>query len=107
VESFDLIGAEPTRGLLVRVRNVPQLVAKQGGLPGAVAAKLVPNTIEAVVLTKMAEQMRPTLHEKGVEADVQVVTTATLPRFRDGLLLGLGAAGGLWAVWRFGLSKLL
>lgn len=106
--SLELLGAEP-RGILIKVRNAPQLAAAQGGAAGAVAATLVPETIENVVLDKMAEQFRSQLRQKGVDADVQVVAANLRPPVRSfgtGVALGLGIAGLSWAGWRFLLSKL-
>lgn len=108
--SLDLLGAEP-RGILIKVRNAQQLAAAQGGTAGAVAASLVPETIEGVVLDKMVAEFRKTLAAKGVDASVDIVS-ATPHRpatsgFGTGMALGAGAVGAGLAVWRFGLSKFL
>jgi|SRR5579859_6076188 len=115
MDAFDLIGAEPpTRGVLIKVKNVGQLAATQGGAPGALAAALVPETIEGVVLDKMVQQFRSNLKDKGVDADVQVVST-TMPPARSGLregvvlgVVGAGVGAGLgWVAWRHGLRRLV
>lgn len=108
--SLDLLGAEP-RGILIKVRNAQQLAAAQGGTAGAVAASLVPETIEGVVLDKMVAEFRKTLAAKGVDASVDIVSATphkpATSGFGMGMALGAGLAGAGFAFWKFGLSRYL
>lgn len=108
--SLALLGAEPTRGVLVRIRNAQQLAVSKGGAPGAIAATVIPETIESVVLDKTAEQFRQNLKANGVDADVQVVSAVAhkpaTSGFRDGVLAGVVGTTTLVGLWKYGLSKL-
>lgn len=109
--SLDYLGADEPRGILIRVKNAQALAASQGGTAGAVAAALVPETIEGVVLDKMVAQFRDNLRKNGVDADVGIVSAAAHKEatsgFGTGVVVGLGAAGAAFAAWRFGLSRFL
>jgi hypothetical protein len=110
--SLDLLGAEAApRGVLIRVRNAQALAASQGGTAGAIASSLVPQTIEGVVLDKMAEEFRKNLVKSGVDADVSIVSTDPLRPAKSGLvdcvLLGVGGSALAWIGWHFGLSRFL
>lgn len=74
----EVLGAEvPGQGpyLTIHVKNVPELVKQQGGSAGAAAFSLVPQTIENTVYTKMASEIGAGMKQKGVDADIQIVTT--------------------------------
>ena len=111
--SLAYLGAEPGRALLIRVKNTLDLAKAQGGAAGGLAAFLVPQTIDNVVLSKMAEQFQAQLLEKGVNAEVTVVAdTGSLPvKGRKDLLTGVGLGmilvGMGWAGWTFGVRKLI
>ena len=62
-----------SRSLLITIKNVPELVAAQGGATGSLAQKIVPGTIEAKVYDTMRAKLASALTEQGVKADVQVV----------------------------------
>lgn len=99
--SLALLGVDAApRGILIRVKNARALAAKEGGASGAIAATLMPETIEGVVLQKMVDQFKSSLREKGVDADVQIVAAEGHGRaesgFAEGALVGAGAAGAAW-----------
>ena len=109
--SLELLGAQPARGILIKVRNAQQLAAAQGGAAGAVAATLVPETIESVVLDKMVTQFKGALRTQGVDAEVSIVSAdphrPVTSGYGAGVVTGLGLAGLGWAAWRFGLRRFL
>ena len=112
----DVIGGamSANRSILIKVRNVPELVRKQGGALGGLAAGLVPETINATVYDKMAAELLKGLTEKGVDADVKVVEPTGFqaaggsPIWKP-LAMGLGGAGLLMLGWKivglFGKKK--
>lgn len=102
-----VIGAEatPHRGVLITVRDVPALVRAQGGNTGAFVDQLVPDTIEATVYQQMAAEITAGMKDKGVDADVKVVSPAGYkpargPEFKRGVVVGAGAIGVGWLVWK-------
>ncbi len=112
MSGLDLLGVEPVRVIQIRVKNAGELAAKQGGVAGAVAAQLVPETIESVVLNKMVQQFGASLKEKGVDAEVVVVPLGSPvppPSQRGPFLKGMVASAGLggagYAAWRFWLRR--
>ena len=103
-----LLGVDTPRMIQIRVKNAQALAAREGGMAGAVAAQLVPDTIEQVVLDKMVEQFRATLAQRGVDAEIKVVSAAQQQPEKKGLgpgggfVLGAGLVGGAWALMRHG-----
>lgn len=103
--SLALLGAEPLRGVLIKVRNAQELAAAQGGTAGAIAASVAPGMIEGVVLNKIAEQLGPKFREQGVVADVSVVPVASVGgpnkrTFEVGIAVGAASMGLLWGLSR-------
>jgi hypothetical protein len=112
MEGLDLLGADPApRGVLIRVRNAQALAAKQGGAAGAIAATLVPQTIEGVVLDKMAAKLKEALTQQGVDAEVSVVSAAgareSKPAFGEGAAFGAAGMAALWAAWTLLVRRLV
>jgi hypothetical protein len=61
------------RAVLIRVKNMSQVVAAQGGKMGSLFYASMPDTIEAEAYKKMADQVAAGMKEKGVDAEVMVV----------------------------------
>ncbi len=64
------------RAVLIRVKNVPELVQKQGGGIGSALQKLAPATLETKVLDTMRMKLAEEFKKQGVDADVSVVASA-------------------------------
>lgn len=109
---LELLGAEePSRAILLRVKNARVLAAKEGGAPGAIAATVVPETIEGVVLQKIGDELDKNLRAKGVDAEVRIVSASGQPvaksGFGEGIFVGLAVCAASLAAWRFGLKRFL
>lgn len=103
MNGLDVFGASPQRAILLKVKNVGALVAKQGGAPGQIVSSLsqmvpggiVSQPLETLVLDKMVAELRTNLAAKGVDAEVSVVEPGSYRGSASGLAQGtaLGAAG--------------
>ncbi|MDO8681563.1 MAG: hypothetical protein Q7R30_23865 [Acidobacteriota bacterium] len=99
----------PTQYIVFTVKNLPEVVAKEGGSAGAVAFKAVPQTIENMAYGKIRDELKTEFGKKGVNIDVQ--TTYVKPvggRPPNDLLVGatMGAASvgvgyGLWKLVKY------
>ena len=101
---YEILGATAMPALLVQVRNIPELVARQGGAPGAAVQALAPRTIANKVYTEMQKRMTSEFAKQGVDVDVRVVASAQdfgpPPRgeFLTGAAVGASAVGFAWVV---------
>ncbi len=91
----------------IHVKNVADLVAKQGGAAGSFAARLVPQTIENTVYSEMAKKIGDGMKLEGVDADIKVVSNKPAvggaPQdFSIGAVAGVAISGAL-----YGLVKLV
>lgn len=101
--------------LFIQIRNVPELVEKQGGAIGSLAHLIGPATVEQRVYDEMAKRFGGELAKQGVRADVSVVNTPPPAGKSSGegraLLvgagLGVGAVGVGWAAWHFLIKRFL
>jgi hypothetical protein len=97
--------------LVVHVKNAADVVNKQGGSAGNVAYSLAPSAVTGKVYETIANELRKGFREKGVDADLQILEQAPqgqTPR-RDlttGVVLGAGAVGVGWLLWRYVLQGL-
>lgn len=104
-------GATGDQYIVIKVKNVGDLVKKQGGALGNLAFSLVPTTISNTVYSKMRDEFSTKLKEQGVDADVSVTATppgGSVPA-GEGIKLGLIAAGTIgvgWGAWHFLLRPL-
>ncbi len=82
--------------LTIKVRNVGELVAKEGGKVGALAYGLTPQTISNMVYGKMQSELKAKLQEQGVKADVDVTyTPPSGGKSPKDLLVGVGIGVGV------------
>lgn len=101
-----VVGAAPSgRGVLITVKDVPALVRAQGGATGALAQRFLPDTIENTVYQQMAAEIASGMKDKGVDADVKIVSPvgfkpASTPEFTRGAFVGAGAVGIGWLAWK-------
>lgn len=102
------IGADTNRGVLIRIKNAGDLARSQGHL-ASLAQALAPSMIEAKVYDELAKQLKSSLKDKNVDADVTVVepgafATADGKHIARDIGIGLLAAGGVITVgallWR-------
>lgn len=100
--------------LVIRVKNVGDLVAKQGGAVGKLAHTLAPQTITDKVYDEMRKEMLKEFAKQGADVDIQVTATPPMGKRaptefgRGALVGGVGAAvlGGLaLVVWRILSSR--
>lgn len=90
--------------LVIRVKNVPELVKKQGGAAGALAYAAAPQTITAKVYDEMRSKLAEGLDQQGVDADISVVSlppTGPAPKgeLLTGIAIGAGTVGIGALVW--------
>jgi hypothetical protein len=104
---LDVLGTdqETNRALLIRVRNTAELARSQGSV-ASLAQALAPATVEAKVYSSMASELRKSLKDKNVDADVSVVEPkawqpADGKHVWSDVGLGLGIAGVLALAWHF------
>lgn len=68
----------PQRAIIIKVKNVPQLVAKMGGSMGSLVQSLAPESIDSKVYDEMSKKMKEGLEAQGADADVRVVDIANM-----------------------------
>jgi hypothetical protein len=94
------------RSVLITVRDIPALVKAQGGGAAALVNRIVPDTIEETVYDKMVADITGAMKQKGVDADVKVVSPmgyqpARSSCFLVGALVGVGATIALGLLAHF------
>ena len=88
------------------VRNVADLVSKQGGAAGGIAMSLAPQTISNKVYEEMRKKIAEGFSKEGVVADVKVVSNRPAGGGpSQDLWVGLGVGAGV--VGFIGLVKYL
>lgn len=114
--SLDDIGTSTERAVLIKIKNVPAVITKQGGSAGALAqgvgsfakglgSSAINATLEGKVYDTVAAQLHDKFKEQGVDADVQVVEPAgyqaagASPIWKP-IALGLGGVGVLVLGWK-------
>jgi hypothetical protein len=95
----DVLSAGPF--VTIHVTDVAKLLAAQGGALGSALQGAIPKTAEALVYGKLRDTIAAGLKEKGVDADVQVVSGAMRDsplrtEFVPGVVLGAGAVSLAW-----------
>lgn len=103
----DSIPSGPGPFVTVHVRDVPALVKAQGGAIGELVVRLAPQAIENQVYEKMATQIAAGMKDKGVDAEVKIVTNphalSSLPSRSDfvtGMALGAGSVFAVYGIYR-------
>ena len=111
-DDSSVVGAAGDQYVVIKVKNVGDLVKKQGGALGNAAFGLLPQMITNTVYTKMRDEFSKKLGEQGVDAEVSV--TASPPGGAvpagEGIKFGLiavGTVGAGWGLWHFLLRPLL
>ena len=86
------------KSVLVTVKNIPELMAKEAGKLGELAQGYLPTAVESLVYSKLAEQLSEKLREQGVVAEVSVVEPKGLrPVEEESWSPGTLVAGGVLA----------
>lgn len=99
------VAATGDKGILIQVKNVPEVVKAQGGAAGGVAYSLAPASITGKVYDTMKDQLTTKLKEQGVDADVKVVVptgfqeAGSNPIWKP-VALGLSGIGVLALSWK-------
>lgn len=78
MSKFNIQGLAPDKrgnAVLIRVNNVANVVQQQGQL-ASLAQALAPQTIESKVYATLADKLKTSLADQGVDADVSVVNPA-------------------------------
>ena len=108
-----ILGADIGRAIQIRVNNPLDLAKAQGGTAGAIAAFVVPKTVENKVLTTMVDQFKTNLTAAGVVADVQIVADSNArpvtgsKDLATGAIVGVALSAAGWSAWHFGIRKLI
>lgn len=94
-DRIEIFGGD--RALLLKVRNIPEVVASKGAI-AALAQKAAPDAIEAKVYDEMGKQLKEKLREQKVDAEIRIVQASAFgPEERGGVLrnlaIGLGVVG--------------
>lgn len=105
--SYQVLGgvAGDDLALVVRLKNLPSLIQREGGTAGALAYGALPQTIANTAYNKFKEKLLDGAKVEGVDMDVQVISTpilGTRPKrdFLIGMSAGAGAAGLGYLLWR-------
>lgn len=110
--SCDVVGAVAApvgsdRAIVVRPRDVAAVVRQQGGAAGALAMRLVPETVANEFFARFATELRDGMRKNGVDADVYVTAPAppaagapARSDFLGGALVGAGGAAALYGIAR-------
>ncbi len=98
--------------LVIKVKNMADVIAKQGGALGNFGYSLTPQTMANFVYGQMAGQFKQKMAAEGVDADVAV--TADPPTHKPpsggvlvGAAVGVGAVGLGALLWKYVLKGLL
>ena len=113
---YQILGgaAEDSLALVIKVKNIAEVVAKQGGAAGKLAQQLAPLTIANTVYNAMKDKMAAGFAEQGVVADIAITSSVptakpTKGEFLAGVVVGgvgVGAvAVGGWALWKYVISR--
>lgn len=97
--------------VVVKIKNVEDLVRNQGGATGKMAFALAPQTITNKVYDQIRAKLLAGFRSEGVDADVQVTASPMAgPRppaeFLRGAVAGAVLAGGGWLLWKHVLRGL-
>lgn len=104
IAGLDVLGADTSKAILIKVKNAGQLAASQGAL-ASIAAQLLPATIESKVYSTMRDKLADSLAKEHVDADVTIVEpTAWKPAGSSHIALDIGIAaagvGVLAILWQ-------
>lgn len=115
---LDVLGAEIYRSapstdlnslaIVIRVKNIADLVKSEGGSAGELFTKIAPSVIEKKVYDEMSKRMKGEFAGRKVDADVQVVVSDTAPKNAAPSILknvalffgGAAAMGGSYMLYR-------
>lgn len=115
----DVLGvtAVPDRYVVIKIKNVNEVVKNKAGSTGAFAMSLAPQTIESQVYDEVAKQIQKEFAKENIQVESKVVTAPILAgskydsEFFSGAFIGsvgtVVTGGVLWALWHFGIGPLI
>lgn len=109
-KAVDIIGTSADRAIIIRVKNMRDVVKREGGALGDLAQTVLPDFTSEQFYSKLRSELSGKFKEKGVDAQVDVVLARDAPttpaqtglarEFAVGIGIGLAIeALGLW-LWR-------
>lgn len=100
VHGTDVVGAVPLadQAIVIKVLNLPALIAQRGGAVGKLANQLAPQMIADRVYDEMRKKIAAGFSGEGVEADVRVVAAPLAEGLRPPSDFAPGVAAGAVAV---------
>jgi hypothetical protein len=80
MEAVGVLGAQPPPlSVVIRVKNVPEVVAKQGGALATLAQRMAPEFVNVQFHEEFKKKLTSELAGEGVQADVEVMPSAGVP----------------------------
>lgn len=97
--------------IVIRLKDVGGLV-KSKSAAGGLLYNLTPGTMSTIVYGQMRDKLAGGLKDEGVDADVQITTSPPSgpppkSEFGRGAALGVVAAAGGWALFRYVIGPLV
>ncbi len=97
--------------VVIRVKNMGDVVRREGGALGNFAYEMTPQTIANIAYGKMRDEFKKSLADKGVDADVTLAATPPIGKpakgeLLTGVLVGAGTVGIGWGLWHIVRSLL-
>jgi hypothetical protein len=91
--------------VVIRIKNMADVIKAQGGALGNLAFSLTPQTVANLAFSRMRDEFKKSLADKGVDADVTLAaagpaTKAPRGELVTGVIVGAGAIGVGWGLWR-------
>jgi hypothetical protein len=91
----DVLGGGGEQYLLLRIKNIADLVKKRGGFAGGIAIQLAPQTIEKKVYDEISKEMIEKFRQQGVDVETSITSApgseARGHNFLKGMAVGAGA----------------
>ena len=109
---YEILGGADDLVVVVRLRNLRVLVAREGGALGKLAYNVAPETVSAMSLKKVRDKLIEGFGKEGADADVQVLSTAPIggppkAEFLTGAAIGGATVVGGFLLWKYALSNLV
>lgn len=96
--------------IVIRIKNVDELIEKRGGKSGGFVYKLAPQTLTNKVYSEMQKKLTDGFLKEGVDADVSVLSSApagkrSMPDILTGAAVGALGVGALLLLKRLVRGK--
>lgn len=112
--AYEILGGAGDPVLVIRLKNLDNVIKKQGGAAGGLAMWAAPQSITNVALEAARKKLEEGFRKEGVDAEVTIAAAAPTEKppkgeFFIGVVagaLGLGLLGfGGWTLWTKVLKK--